>query len=148
MIPMARRTRAVMTTVLVAGSVAGVAACGGGSSSPPAAQASTQPSGAADGGGFGARFQEIRQCLTAAGIAVPSFSPRPFPSRSRRAFPSGRPTAFPSGRPTAFPSGRFRGGGGGALGSLLRDPKARQALAACGITLPFGGAAPTATPAP
>jgi hypothetical protein len=89
------------------------------------------------GGGNGPRRdpaeqQKIAQCLQAAGLPVPSFTPRP----------SRAPGAAP---PTRTP-GQNRGGG------EFADPKVRAALQACGITLPTrppganGGAAkPTTT---
>ena len=106
-----------------------LAGCGG-------AAATTNPaSGGGPGGGGGARRdpaeqQKIAQCLQAAGLPVPSFTPRP----------SRDPGAAP---PTRTP-GQNRGG-------EFADPKVRAALQACGITPPTrppgangGGARPTA----
>ena len=88
------------------------------------------------GGGGGARRdpaeqQKIAQCLQAAGLPVPSSTPRPTCA-------AGEPP------PTRTP-GQNRGGG------EFADPKVRAALQACGITLPTqppganGGTRPTAT---
>jgi len=106
-----------------------LAGCGG-------AAATTNPaSGGGPGGGGGARRdpaeqQKIAQCLQAAGLPVPSFTPRP----------SRAPGAAP---PTRTP-GQNRGG-------EFAEPKVRAALQACGITPPTrppgangGGARPTA----
>ena len=97
-------------------------------------------SGTGTGGGTGggadgsrrdpAEQQKIAQCLQAAGLPVPSFTPRP----------SRAPGAAP---PTRTP-GQNRGG-------EFAEPKVRAALQACGITPPTrppgangGGARPTA----
>lgn len=102
----------LMLAVVLSG--CGSATTPNGGASPPAAQPSRS-------GGFGrfdpAERQRIEACLKAAGISVPTPSPRP----------DGGP---PSGDPTARPSGRPRDGG------YLRDPKVRAALKACGITMP------------
>jgi len=102
------------------------------SSAPSAAPGGAQPSGLGGGPG-GPDFAKIQQCLAAAGLSLPtgSFSP---PSG---AFPSGQ---FPTGSftPGSFPSGSFAPPGG--LGGAFNDPKVQQALAACGISLPGGGA--------
>jgi hypothetical protein len=87
---------------------------------------------------LGGDFTKIQQCLAAAGLSLPagSFSPPSgaFPSGQ---FPTGSftPGNFPSG---SFPSGSFAPPGG--LGGAFNDPKVQQALAACGISLPGGGA--------
>jgi hypothetical protein len=118
----------VITTAVV---TLALTACG------PAA-ANSPPSSGGGAGGMGgpradpAQQQKIAQCLQAAGLPVPSFTPRP--SRA-----PGQPP------PTRTP-GQNRGGG------AFADPKVRAALQACGITLPTrqpgansGGARPTAT---
>jgi hypothetical protein len=102
----------VITTAVVTLALAG---CG------PAAATSPSSSGGGAGGMGGPRAdpaeqQKIAQCLQAAGLPVPSFSPRP--SRA-----PGQPP------PTRTP-GQNRGGG------AFADPKVRAALQACGITLP------------
>jgi hypothetical protein len=123
----ATRCSLVTATAVVTLALAG---CGGGA----AATTSAPPAG---GGMGGARMdpaeqQKIAQCLQAAGLPVPSFTPRP----------SRAPGAPP---PTRAP-GQNRSGG------AFADPKVRAALQACGITLPTrapgangGGARPTAT---
>ena len=80
----------------------------------------TTASATPGGGGGGARMdpaqqQKIDQCLQAAGLPAPSFTPRP----------SRAPGAPP---PTRTP-GETRGG-------AFADPKVRAALQACGITVP------------
>lgn len=88
--------------------------------------------------GFGQQFQAIRECLTAAGLPVPTFN-RPS-GMARPSGMTGRPTAWPSGmRPSGRPSGM--GGGMGRdnpFSKLLSSPQAQEALKACGITLPTG----------
>jgi hypothetical protein len=102
----------VITTAVMALALTG---CG------PAATASPSSSGGGQKGMGGPRAdpaeqQKIAQCLQAAGLPVPSFTPRP--SRA-----PGQPP------PTRTP-GQNRGGG------AFADPKVRAALQACGITLP------------
>lgn len=127
-----------------AGVLVAVALTGcGGSGSATSAAATSAPSAASTTGGPGggrqgrfdpAELQKIRDCLTAAGIPVPT------PSEGLRTFnPSDRPSGprpsgtRPSGsRPSGAPSGGFRGPAGG----MFTDPKVRAALEACGITLP------------
>ena len=111
-----------------------LAGCGG------AAATTNTASGGGPGGGGGARRdpaeqQKIAQCLPAAGLPVPSFTPRP-------------PRAPGEPPPTRTP-GQNRGGG------QFADPRVRAALQACGITLPTrppgangGGTRPTATAQP
>jgi hypothetical protein len=106
------RSSLVTATAVVALALAG---CG----SSPATTAAA--SGGGGGGGGGPRMdpaqqQKIAQCLQAAGLPVPSFTPRP----------SRAPGEAP---PTRMP-GQNRGGG------EFADPKVRAALQACGITLP------------
>lgn len=94
-----------------------------------------------DGGrgeGFGQQFQAIRECLTAAGLPVPTFD-RPS-GMVRPSGMTGRPTGWPSGvRPSGRPSGMGSGmGRDNPFAKLLSDPAAQQALQACGISLPTG----------
>jgi hypothetical protein len=106
-----------------------LSACGGGDGGTTTAS----PTAAAEDGGIrgGEQFRQIRECLTAAGISLPT------PSGTR---PSGtRPSGPPDGTP---PSGGPRGGdgpgGGPGFGQLLDDPQAQAALDACGIAVPTG----------
>jgi hypothetical protein len=112
---------------------AALTACGG---SDPTTVAGSQPSTdpvPAHEGGAGrdfdpARMQHIRECLTAAGIAMPT------PSGGFRTFhPSERPTWNGTDGPSGEPSHRRRGGAGPGM---FADPKVRAALEACGIPVP------------
>jgi hypothetical protein len=108
-----------------------LAGCGG------AAATTNTASGGDPGGGGGPRRdpaeqQKIAQCLQAAGLPVPSLTPRP--------------TRAPGEPPPTRTPGQNRGGG------QFADPAVRAALQACGITLPTrppgangGGTRPTAT---
>ena len=108
-----------------------LAGCGG------AAATTNTASGGGTGGGGAARRdpaeqQKIAQCLQAAGLPVPSSTPRP--------------TRVPGEPPPTRTPGQNRGGG------EFADPKVRAALQACGITPPTrppgangGGTRPTAT---
>lgn len=161
-----RASRAGATTGAVALTGLLLAGCGGSSSSVSSqagagsTQPTTTPSTARSGDGQGqpgrtaqpgqggppgfggVDFQKIQDCLTAAGISLPT------PSGQSSGLPSGPPpSGFPSGTPTGpppsgFPSGAPGGGPGG--GRLLADPKVRAALQACGIDLPTGP--PSAVP--
>ncbi len=121
-----RASRALLLSAAGLVAAAGLAACGGSGSATvtPAAAATSAP--AAGRPGFNsAEFQKIRQCLTAAGISLPT------PSGGFRDRPSGSPGGtFTGPRPTG--SGRPAAG----LGREFSDPKIRAALAACGISLP------------
>jgi len=133
-----------------------VAACSGGggstSTTVAAGAASTaQPTSGAAGGGFGAggggglrgidpaELQKIQDCLTAAGITIPtgrpSFSNRPSNLPTDGSFPTDGNFPTDRVRPSGFPSGG-PGGGFGGLGRVLNDPAAKAALDACGLTLP------------
>ncbi|SDJ18946.1 hypothetical protein SAMN05444157_2178 [Frankineae bacterium MT45] len=152
--------RSLTVLGVIALGVVGLAACSSSAkatSSTSSATASGSP--AADNRGRGdSALREFlstdaaKTCLSAAGIAVPSFGA--FPSGAR---PSGarRSGAFPSGeRPSgAFPSGaRPSGGFGGAFGQQFT--KIEAALKACGLTVPTrapgapGGSAAPTTAAP
>lgn len=119
-IPARRTVRGATIALVLAGSLA---ACGGGGSSPAsttaAAGATSTPNPSRSGRFFNnPEFQKIRDCLTAAGIQLPTPSLRP----------SGSP---PSPRPSG--SGRGLGGNG-----MFSDPKVQAALKACGLTVPTG----------
>lgn len=148
-------TRAAALGGLTLAALAVLAACGGSgssgspSSSPAAGSTnSASPSsgstanGNRQGGGFAALFDDpqVKACLSAAGVAVPSFGARPsgaVGSGRPSGFPTGRrPSGFPSGaRPSGAPSGGFRGGFGGGQNSE-EFQKIQAALTACGISLP------------
>lgn len=84
-------------------------------------------------GGFNSeQFQQIRNCLKAAGLEheLPSV------------MPSGMPATPPSGgAPPTGPPPDMSSPGAGGQGALLQNPKVQQALKACGIEMP---GAPTA----
>ncbi len=138
---MSLRTRALTPAVLAAGALLLLSACGSSStgstsssspatpSSSPTAAPSALPSQAQ------AQFAKIQECLSAAGIDLPT------PSLPAGATPGGSfsPPAGGSFSPPA-------GGGGGGL-SQLNNPQVKAALDACGISLPSGGpGAPSASP--
>ena len=134
--PRIGRTAAVLGTAgLLVGLLAG---CGDGSSATtrtvdPAARATGVPSAGASGERrrqFDPAMQKkIAECLQAAGLPVPSFSPRPSGERRSGSFTGPRPSgSFAGPRPSGSPG--FRGPYG--------DPKTRAALEACGIQLPTG----------
>lgn len=149
-----------------------LAACGGGSAASTAASsgASTAASGprtvtatgqaaapGADGqdGDRGAELQKIQQCLTAAGISLPTPTGMPAngtpPAGGAGMTPGadGRYTA-PDGDVYTAPPTRGDGDGGGpggdGPGRMFSDPAVQAALKACGITVPTGGARPSASP--
>lgn len=116
-----RRAGAVIVAAVAV--TCGLTGCGG---STPTAAASTAAPQAGQGGAARidpALRQKITSCLQAAGIAVPTFAPRP----SGEPRPTGRP------RPTGAPGG---GGPGGGFGAAFSSPEAKAALQACGITVP------------
>jgi hypothetical protein len=122
---------ALLTAGLLSGCSTGAAPGASASGTTGAAPAPTGSPGAAGRPGSAQaqqRFAQIRSCLQAAGIAVPT------PSGSGRSF-TRTPGVTPSPRPSG--SGGFRGGG---FGGMFANPKVRAALHACGITLPTPGA--------
>lgn len=143
---------AVGSLTITGGSLV-LGACGGGTAAGPVVTANTTAApggGAGPSGGTGpggrrggfdpAQLAQVRMCLSAAGITLPT--PRPFPSGSARPSRGARP------------SGGF--GRGGGFGGVLQSPEAQAALKACGIALPTrragrsgapGGAAPSASTA-
>jgi hypothetical protein len=102
-----------------------VTACGSSNGGGSGSSGGTTPQGQPS---FGANFQEIQQCLDAAGIKLPSR-----PSGAPSGFPSGAPSGAPSFTPGQSPPDGF-GGGQGA--GLFNSPKVQRALKACGIPLP------------
>ncbi len=144
-------SRALRLAAIGLAAATGLAACGGSSGSPatvtPSGAAATGTPGAAGRGFNSAEFQKIQECLTAAGISLPTRT---------GGFPTGRPTDRPSGSPSARFTGPRPSGSGrvGGFGGEFSDPTVRAALQACGIALPTrpagagglsGGPAPTAT---
>ena len=131
------RARSLAVPVALSGALL-PAACGGGGGTTTAAPTSAAAGneGGDRGPGFGADFQKIQDCLTAAGITLPT------PSGTFRP-PTGTP---PSGGPEGTPpSGAPRDGGGGFGGGRFADPKVQAALKACGITVPTGRPRPSST---
>jgi hypothetical protein len=140
-----RRAATVASVALLAAGL--LTGCAGGSASGSsasgtagAAPATAGQAGARGGPGDAAaqqRFAQIRSCLQAAGIAVPT------PSGTRRSL-TRTPGVTPSPRPSGSPG--FRGGG---FGRMFADPKVQAALKACGIALPTPGARrPGGSPSP
>lgn len=124
--------RIIPPTLLVVAAMA-TAACGsGGATATPAASA---PAASAPAGGPGGNFDfaKIQECLTAAGIALPSGGSFALPSGGIPQRPSG------SFRP---PSGSFSPPSGGFPGGGSNDPATVAALEACGIALPGASANP------
>jgi hypothetical protein len=132
----------VPAVVLVVALTAALTACSG---SGDASNASGTPSTGAGGGTSGAvrgvdgrdgrgldpvQSQRIRECLSAAGLSMPT------PSGGFRTFnPTDRTPGTPGARPSGSPTdGRFRGPGGGPFA----DSRVRAALGACGIAVPTG----------
>lgn len=125
--------RTILPTLVVVAAIA-AAACGpGGTTAAPAASApaASAPAGAPDGS---FDFAKIQECLTAAGIAVPS--------GGSFALPSGGSFALPSGGIPQRPSGSFAPPSGGIPGGGFNDPAMVAALEACGIALPSAPANP------
>lgn len=134
--------RPVAAVVIAPMIMLALAACGGGSSSSASGSAAA-PTGSGYGGRGGggqnsAQFKQMQDCLTAAGISVPTPSARP----------SGSAGARPSFSPGAQPSGGYQGNGGGGFGGgmseIFQSKQAQAALKACGLTVPTGR--PTASP--
>ena len=134
-----RLTRTVAGSAVLLALTAGLSACGSpaGSRDAPSGTSTAAAAGQRGGrDGGGAQFQAIRECLSAAGIAVPT--------------PTARPSRVPSGAPDggAAPSGAAsdgpRAGGPRGGGIDFSDKKVQAALKACGIAAPT--ARPTAQP--
>ena len=125
--------RTLLPTLVVVAAIAAAACGSGGTTAAPAASApaASAPAGAPDGS---FDFAKIQQCLTAAGIALPSGGSFALPSGGIPPRPSGS-FAPPSGS-FAPPSGGFPGGG-------LNNAATLAALKACGIALP---SAPSTNP--
>jgi hypothetical protein len=145
--------RPALLAGIIVSTAAGVVACGGGSGSTSSSSSSSVSAVASsrgtnsDGGRTGQRndpFADptVAQCLKAAGIAVPTFT-RPSGTFTRPSGTFSRPSGTfsrPSGSFTR-PSGATGGGFGGGFGTDSPEfAKIQQALTACGITLPTGGA--------
>jgi hypothetical protein len=124
--------RTLLPTLVVVAAMAAAACGSGGATATPAASApaASAPAGA-PGGSFD--FAKIQECLTAAGIALPS--------GGSFALPSGGIPQRPSGSFTP-PSGSFTPPSGGFPGGRLNDPATVAALEACGIALPGAPANP------
>jgi hypothetical protein len=136
------RVRSLAVPLALCGALL-LSACGGGGGGTTTAaptSAGSAAGGAGGGPGFGgADFQKIQECLTAAGITLPT------PSGTFRP-PTGTP---PSGGPDGTPpSGAPRDGGRGFGGGRFADPEVQAALKACGITVPTGRPRPTGTASP
>jgi hypothetical protein len=145
--PRITRTAAARTAVALPVLLLALTACGGSSGTATAGAAATGSPGAnGPGGGFGgADFTAIQNCLTAAGISLPTPSGRP--SGAARPTDQPRPSGTFNGTPPADgvrPSGAPDGGFGGGM---FQGADVQAALKACGIAVPTGrGARPTATP--
>jgi hypothetical protein len=139
------RARSLAVPLALSGAVL-LSACGGGgdgtTTAAPTSAAGDAEGGARGGPGFGGEdFQKIQECLTAAGITLPT------PSGTFRP-PTGTP---PSGGPQGTPpSGAPRDGGpgGGPGAGRFADPEVQAALTACGITVPTGRPRPSGTASP
>ena len=111
--------RTILAALVVVAAIA-AAGCGpGGTTAAPAASA-TAASASAGAPGGNLDFGKIQECLTAAGISVPS----------------GGSFALPSGGVPQQPSGSFAPPSGGFQGGGFSDPATLAALKACGIALP------------
>jgi len=126
------RVRSLTVPLALSGALL-LSACGGGdgttTAAPTSAAGNTEGSDRQGGPGFGGQdFQRIQECLSAAGISLPT------PSGSFRP---------PTGTP---PSGAPRDGGG--LGGQFDDPQVQAALKACGITPPTGRPRPSGPASP
>lgn len=128
------RARAVRIGAACLVAATALTACGGGPGSATTTAAATTSAAASIGRAQGrfnsAELQKIRDCLSAAGISMPTPT-----GGFRTRNPTDRPTARPSNRPSGAPTG-------GARFRAFADPKVRAALEACGITLPTGRPTP------
>lgn len=155
---MSRRTRLIVTSFLAAAAVLlTVAGCSSSTKTASAASATSSASSTASrfGGGTGGPFAnldaptlaKVKTCLSAAGLSLPTGGRRAGATGERPSgFPTDRPSGVPTGTHTGFPSGAAEAG-------RANFQAIRQALTACGITLPSGSGsryAPSgaATPAP
>jgi hypothetical protein len=134
------RVRSLAVPLALSGALL-LAACGGDDRTTTAAPTST--AGNTPGGrpGFGGQdFQKIQECLSAAGISLPT------PSGTFRP-PTGTP---PSGGPQGTPPSGAPGDGGpgGPGGGMFSDPQVQAALKACGITVPTGRPRTSSTASP
>jgi len=119
-----------------------LSACGGGddgtTTAAPTSSAGDTDGGAPGGPGVGgADLQKIQECLSAAGITLPT------PSDGFRP-PTGTP---PSGAPQRTPPSGAPGDGGPG-GGRFADPEVQAALKACGITVPTGRPRPSGAASP
>ena len=134
-LPVARSVRLGAAGLVAAATLSVLSGCGS-SASPTGAAAPTNASatgGAGNRGSNSADFRKIQECLTAAGIAMPT------PSGGVRTRTG---TARPSGSFSRSPRPSGSGGFGGGRSRMFSDPKIVAALEACGITVPTGGANP------
>lgn len=124
---------AVAVSLLAAGVLAG---CGSSGSDASSTTATTNSQGQ---GMDNAQMEEIQQCLSAAGIDMPTPPDQP----------SGQPSDQPTDQPTDQAQGTPPSGAADGPGDLFSDSEVVAALEACGITVPTGGpqggAAPTAS---
>jgi hypothetical protein len=137
-----------MLVPLVLPAVLALSACGSDGTTTASPTTTAGAGGGENVQGFrgGEDFQEIQECLTAAGITLPT------PSGGFRGTPpSGGPQGTPpSGAPRGTPPSGAPGddGPGGGFGGMFSDPDVQAALKACGITVPTGrpdGSRPSAT---
>jgi hypothetical protein len=133
------RARSLAVPLALSGALL-LTACGddGTTTAAPTSTAGNTQGGPGGGPGFGGQdFQKIQECLSAAGISLPT--------------PSGGfqpPTGTPSGRPQGTPPSGAPGDGGGPGGGMFADPQVQAALQACGITVPTGRPRPSGTASP
>ena len=170
---------ALLTGAAGVAAAAVLAACGGGSSAaatsaagPRTVTATGRAAASGQDGPGGADFQKISDCLTAAGITLPTPTggpggapPSGAPSAGMSGGPGSGPGSGPGGGVTRGPDGKYTapdgdvytamptpgadggpGGDGDGPGALFSDPTVRAALEACGLSLPTGRPTPTATP--
>ena len=130
------RARSLAVPLALSGALL-LSACGGDDGTTTAAPTSTAGNRPGGGPGFGADFQKIQECLSAAGISLPT------PSGSFQP-PTGTP---PSGGPQGTPPSGGPGDGGPG-GGMFSDPQVQAALKACGITVPTGRPRTSSTASP